>query len=126
MLTFTHEAAEAIDAVVHSTPDAPDGAGLRIARGVAPDGQEGLELSVTDGPAPDDAVVEAEGTPVFLRVRGRRDARRQGPRRPRRRPAGRLHAARAGRRADRLVAENDAVLLLPRPRSVRVLLRPLS
>ncbi len=66
MLTFTHEAAEAIDAVVHSAPDAPDGAGLRIARGVAPDGQEGLELSVTDGPAPDDAVVEAEGTPVFL------------------------------------------------------------
>ena len=64
MLTFTHEAAEAIDAVVHSAPDAPDGAGLRIARGVAPDGQEGLELSVTDGPAP--AVVEAEGTPVFL------------------------------------------------------------
>ncbi len=41
MLTFTHEAAEAIDAVVHSAPDAPDGAGLRIARGVAPDGQEG-------------------------------------------------------------------------------------
>ena len=66
MLTFTHEAAEAIDAVVHSAPDAPDGAGLRIARGVAPDGQEGLELSLTDGPAPDDAVVEAEGTPVVL------------------------------------------------------------
>ena len=66
MLTFTHEAAEAIDAVVHSAPDAPEGAGLRIARGVAPDGQEGLELSVTDSPAPDDAVVEAEGTPVFL------------------------------------------------------------
>jgi iron-sulfur cluster assembly protein len=66
VLTFTHEAAEAIDAVVHSAPDAPDSAGLRIARGVSPDGQEGLELSVTDGPAPDDAVVEAEGTPVFL------------------------------------------------------------
>jgi iron-sulfur cluster assembly protein len=66
VLTFTHEAAEAIDAVVHSAPDAPDNAGLRIARTVAPTGQEGLQLSVTDSPAPDDAVVEAEGTPVFL------------------------------------------------------------
>jgi iron-sulfur cluster assembly protein len=66
VLTFTHEAAEAIDAVVHSAPNAPDNAGLRIFRGVAPDGEEGLRLSVTDSPAPDDAVVEAEGTPVFL------------------------------------------------------------
>ena len=66
MLTFTHEAAEAIDAVVHSAPNAPETAGLRIARGVSPDGQEGLELSVAGGPAPDDAVTEAEGTPVFL------------------------------------------------------------
>jgi Fe-S cluster assembly iron-binding protein IscA len=66
VLTFTHEAAEAIDAVVHSAPNAPDTAGLRIARGVAPDGQEGLQLSVSGQPEPDDAVVEAEGTPVFL------------------------------------------------------------
>jgi iron-sulfur cluster assembly protein len=66
VLTFTHEAAEAIDAVVHSAPNVPESAGLRIARGTAPDGKEGLELSVTDRPAPDDAVVEAEGTPVFL------------------------------------------------------------
>jgi Fe-S cluster assembly iron-binding protein IscA len=66
VLTFTHEAAEAIDAVVHAAPNAPDTAGLRIARGVAPDGQEGLQLSVSEQPEPDDAVVEAEGTPVFL------------------------------------------------------------
>jgi iron-sulfur cluster assembly protein len=66
VLTITHEAAEAIDSVVHAAPDAPDTAGLRIARGVAPDGQEGLSLSVTSGPAPEDAVLEAEGTPVFL------------------------------------------------------------
>jgi Fe-S cluster assembly iron-binding protein IscA len=65
-LTITHDAAAAIDAVVHSAPDAPDTAGLRIARGMSPDGQEGLALSVTDGPAPEDAVLEAEGTPVFL------------------------------------------------------------
>ena len=51
--------------VVH-TADAPDTAGLRIARGTTPDGQEGLALSVADRPEPDDAVVEAEGTPVFL------------------------------------------------------------
>jgi Fe-S cluster assembly iron-binding protein IscA len=66
VLTITHEAAEAIDAVVHSAPDLPDSAGLRISRGVAPNGQEGLELSVTDCPGPGDAVVEAEGTSVFL------------------------------------------------------------
>jgi iron-sulfur cluster assembly protein len=65
-LTITHEAAEAIDMVVHSASDAPDTAGLRIARGTSPDGQEGLALSVADRPEPDDAVVEAEGTPVFL------------------------------------------------------------
>jgi iron-sulfur cluster assembly protein len=65
-LTITHEAAEAIDMVVHSAPEAPDTAGLRIARGTSPDGQEGLALSVADGPEPDDAIVEAEGTPVFL------------------------------------------------------------
>ena len=65
-LTITHEAAEAIDAVVQSAPEAPDTAGLRITRGVTPEGQEGLQLSVTDRPAPDDAVVEAEGASVFL------------------------------------------------------------
>ena len=65
-LTITHEAAEAIDMVVHSAPSTPDSAGLRIARGTSPEGEEGLALSVSDGPAPDDAVVEAEGTPVFL------------------------------------------------------------
>jgi Fe-S cluster assembly iron-binding protein IscA len=65
-LTITHQAAEAIDAVVHSAPEAPDTAGLRITRGVTSEGQEGLELAVADRPAPDDAVVEAEGTPVFL------------------------------------------------------------
>ena len=65
-LTITHEAAEAIDMVVHSAPTTPDTAGLRIARGTSPEGEQGLALSVSDGPAPDDAVVEAEGTPVFL------------------------------------------------------------
>ena len=66
MLTITHEAAAAIDAVVHAGSDTPGTAGLRIDRAVAPEGQQGLELSVTDQPAPDDAVVDAEGTPVYL------------------------------------------------------------
>ncbi|MEA2248789.1 MAG: iron-sulfur cluster assembly protein [Solirubrobacteraceae bacterium] len=66
MLTITDRAAEAIDAVVASAPNAADTAGLRIARATAPDGQEGLALSLTDGPAPDDAVVEGGGAPVFV------------------------------------------------------------
>jgi Fe-S cluster assembly iron-binding protein IscA len=66
VLTITHEAAEAIDAVVHSAPNAPESAGLRIGRAVSPQGQPGLELSVASSPAPDDAVIEAEGTPVYL------------------------------------------------------------
>jgi Fe-S cluster assembly iron-binding protein IscA len=66
MLTFTHEAAEAIDAVVHSAPVETETAGLRITRGVAPDGQPGLTLAVADAPESDDAIVEAENTPVFL------------------------------------------------------------
>jgi iron-sulfur cluster assembly protein len=66
MLTITHDAAAAIDAVVDSAPTESEEAGLRIARGVAPDGKPGLELSVADGPAEDDAVLEAEGTAVFL------------------------------------------------------------
>jgi iron-sulfur cluster assembly protein len=85
VLTITHEAAEAIDAVVHSAPNAGETTGLRIARGVAPGGQEGLEISVTDQPAPDDTVVEAEGTPVYLESEAAEllddkvlDARREG------------------------------------------------
>lgn len=66
MLTITDRAAEAIDAVVASTPNAPDTAGLRIARATAPDGQEGLALSLADGPAAEDAVVEGAGAPVFV------------------------------------------------------------
>jgi Fe-S cluster assembly iron-binding protein IscA len=66
VLTITQDAAAAIDAVVDSAPTESDQAGLRISRGVSPDGQPGLELSVADAPAADDAIVAAEGTPVFL------------------------------------------------------------
>jgi iron-sulfur cluster assembly protein len=66
VLTITHEAAEAIDAVVHSAPVETETAGLRITRGVAPDGQPGLTLAVADAPESDDAVIDAENTPVFL------------------------------------------------------------
>jgi iron-sulfur cluster assembly protein len=66
VLTITHEAAEAIDAVVHSAPVETETAGLRIARGVSPDGQPGLTLAVADAPASEDAVIAAETTAVFL------------------------------------------------------------
>ena len=66
MLTFTHEAAEAIDAVVHSAPVETETAGLRITRGVSPDGQPGLTLAIADAPEAEDAVIEAENTAVFL------------------------------------------------------------
>ncbi len=66
MLTITDEAAAAIDAVVHAEPNAAGTAGLRIARGLTAEGHQGLELSDTHQPAPDDAVVDADGTPVYL------------------------------------------------------------
>jgi iron-sulfur cluster assembly protein len=66
VLTITQDAAAAIEAVVDSAPTDSEQAGLRIARGVSPDGQPGLELSVADAPAADDAIVDSEGTPVFL------------------------------------------------------------
>ena len=66
MLTITREAADAIDAVVRSAPDAPETAGLRITRSATPEGEAGLEMSVADGPAAGDAIVEAEGTTVYL------------------------------------------------------------
>lgn len=66
MLTITQTAAEALDTIVASTPEAPDTAGLRIAQGLGSDGQAGLTLSLTETPEPTDAVVEGEGVPVFV------------------------------------------------------------
>jgi iron-sulfur cluster assembly protein len=65
MLALTPTAVEVVRTIT-STPEAPDGAGLRIA--TASDGpREGaLELSVTTGPADDDQVVAGPGTQIYL------------------------------------------------------------
>lgn len=66
MLTITQTAAEALDAIVASVPDAPETAGLRIASGQTPDGRPGLTLELTAAPAEGDQVVEGANTPVFV------------------------------------------------------------
>lgn len=76
MLTITQTAAEALDAIVASVPDAPETAGLRIAGGQTPDGRPGLTLELTTAPSEGDQVVEGANTPVFVEdaVAGELDA----------------------------------------------------
>lgn len=66
MLTITRSAAEAIEAIVSSTPELPDDSGLRIAPALADDGQPALGLSFTDSPEQGDQVVDGEGVQVYL------------------------------------------------------------
>ncbi|HEU4658814.1 MAG TPA: HesB/YadR/YfhF-family protein [Capillimicrobium sp.] len=66
MLTITPTAAEALDTIVASVPDAPESAGLRIAAGAGPDGRPGLTLELAAAPAPTDQVVQGHDTPVFV------------------------------------------------------------
>jgi iron-sulfur cluster assembly protein len=65
VLAITENAAEAIQAIVASSPDAPSEAGLRIA---ASPGEErkNLELTIAAIPAEDDEIVEEHGAQVFL------------------------------------------------------------
>ena len=66
MLLLTEAAAEVVKSVT-SNPQAPDGAGLRIASS-APQPENPGELQLTAAAAPDqnDQVVEAAGARVFL------------------------------------------------------------
>jgi Fe-S cluster assembly iron-binding protein IscA len=66
MLVLTEAAAEVVKSVT-STPEAPDGAGLRIAS-PGPEAEEPGALRLTAEPAPGqgDHVVEAAGARVFL------------------------------------------------------------
>lgn len=66
MLLLTEAAAEVVKSVT-STPQTPQGAGLRIASS-APETEAVGELKLTAalGPAENDEVVEAEGARVFL------------------------------------------------------------
>ncbi|HEX8863760.1 MAG TPA: HesB/YadR/YfhF-family protein [Actinomycetes bacterium] len=64
MLTITTEAAQAINAIVESSP-MPQG-GLKITAKPVSDTESTLELSVVEAPAESDRVIEDQGTRVFL------------------------------------------------------------
>jgi iron-sulfur cluster assembly protein len=65
VLAITENAAEAIQAIVVSSPEVPEEGGLRIV--ARPEGeQEKLELTIAAIPAEDDEVVEEHGAHVFL------------------------------------------------------------
>ena len=66
MLVLTEAAAEVVKSVT-SNPQAPEGAGLRIAS-AAPEAQNpgGLRLTAEAGPDQNDQVIEAAGARVFL------------------------------------------------------------
>ena len=66
MLVLTEAAAEVVKAIT-STPQAPEGAGLRIASSAEEPGDPGaLQVSAAPGPGENDQVVEAGGAHVYL------------------------------------------------------------
>lgn len=64
MLTITTEAAQAIHAIVESSP-IPQG-GVKISARPVSDSESRLELSIVEGPTESDDVIEEEGTKVFV------------------------------------------------------------
>ncbi|MBV9450221.1 MAG: hypothetical protein JO345_30460 [Streptosporangiaceae bacterium] len=65
MLVLTEAAAEVVKSVT-STPQAPDGAGLRITSSPEPQSPGALEVTAAAGPDENDEVLEADGARVFL------------------------------------------------------------
>jgi iron-sulfur cluster assembly protein len=66
MLVLTEAATEVVKSVT-SNPQAPDGAGLRIASSAPePENPGSLQLTAAAGPAENDQVIEAAGARVFL------------------------------------------------------------
>ncbi|HEX4832529.1 MAG TPA: Fe-S cluster assembly protein HesB [Trebonia sp.] len=66
MLVLTNAAAEVVKSVT-STPQAPQGAGLRIASAIPePRDPSSLQLTAAESPGDGDQVVEAAGARVFL------------------------------------------------------------
>ena len=67
MLLLTETAAEVVKSVT-STPQAPEGGGLRIASSAAaaPETPGELQLSAAPEPSAEDQVIEAAGARVFL------------------------------------------------------------
>jgi Fe-S cluster assembly iron-binding protein IscA len=65
MLVLTEAAAEVVKSVT-STPQASEGAGIRIMSAHVPENPAALELSAVAEPSADDQVIEAAGARVFL------------------------------------------------------------
>jgi iron-sulfur cluster assembly protein len=66
MLVLTEAAAEAVKSVT-STPQTPDGTGLRIVSSASePDDAGALQVTAVAGPGENDQVIEAAGARVFL------------------------------------------------------------
>jgi iron-sulfur cluster assembly protein len=62
MLTLTTSAVEAVDMLLHSSPEVPDDAGLRIGS----TGPSELTIELAAEPAPGDQVIEEGGARVFV------------------------------------------------------------
>jgi iron-sulfur cluster assembly protein len=62
MLTLTPSAVEAVDTLLHSSPEVPDEAGLRIGSA----GEAQLTIGIAPEPAPGDQVIEEGGARVFV------------------------------------------------------------
>jgi iron-sulfur cluster assembly protein len=65
MLVLTESAAEVVKALI-ATPQAPEGAGLRIASAADPGNPGGLQVTAAPGPGANDQIVEADGAHVYL------------------------------------------------------------
>jgi len=66
MLVLTESAAEVVKALT-ATPDAPEGAGLRIASSAADSANPGgLQVSAAPGPDPNDQILDADGAHIYL------------------------------------------------------------
>jgi iron-sulfur cluster assembly protein len=66
MLVLTEAAAEVVKSVT-STPQTPDGTGLRITSSAPePEDPGALQLAAAAGPSENDQVIEAAGAHVFL------------------------------------------------------------
>jgi iron-sulfur cluster assembly protein len=66
MLVLTEAAAEVVKAMT-STPQAPEGSGLRIAPSTSASAEPGaLQVSAAPGPGENDQVIEAAGAHVYL------------------------------------------------------------
>jgi iron-sulfur cluster assembly protein len=68
MLVLTEAAAEVVKSVT-TTPQTPDGAGIRIASSPEPENAGGLQLTAATEPNESDQVIEAAGARVFVEQR---------------------------------------------------------